>query len=83
MVLPLVNLTQEQVREVVSQPLIPLNVTEDRQYLISLRHGALLDTKKLLHILVGKVITPLYCDWVCLDVMMNKLLSVTYSVTAQ
>ncbi len=35
------------------QPMIPLNVEGDRQYLISLRHGLLVDKQRLFQILEG------------------------------
>ena len=54
MVPPLKYCTKEELHNLAEQPMIPLNVEGDRQYLISLRHGLLVDKQRLFQILEGK-----------------------------
>lgn len=51
---PLKYCTKEELHNLAEQPMIPLNVEGDRQYLISLRHGLLVDKQRLFQILEGK-----------------------------
>ncbi|DBA91034.1 TPA: hypothetical protein ACH3X2_004232 [Trebouxia sp. C0005] len=50
---PLKYCTKEELHVLAEQPMIPLNVEGDRQYLISLRHGLLVDKQRLFQILEG------------------------------
>ena len=50
---PLKYCTKEELHSLAEQPMIPLNVEGDRQYLISLRHGLLVDKQRLFQILEG------------------------------
>lgn len=50
---PLKYCTKEDLHDLAEQPMIPLNVEGDRQYLISLRHGLLVDKQRLFQILEG------------------------------
>ncbi len=50
---PLKYCTKEELHNLAEQPMIPLNVEGDRQYLISLRHGLLVDKQRLFQILEG------------------------------
>ena len=43
-----------QLRELAQQSFLPLDVDGDRQYLISMRHGALLDRPRLVQLLKGE-----------------------------
>ena len=57
-VVPLLNGTTTQAAQVAMQSFIPLQVAGDRQYLLSLRHGALLDRQRLLQVLQGSYSRP-------------------------
>ena len=50
---PLKYMTEKELHDLAEQPMIPLNVDGDRQYLISLRHGILVDKPRLFQILKG------------------------------
>jgi hypothetical protein len=50
---PLKYCTTDELHNMAEQPMIPLNVEGDRQYLISLRHGLLVDKQRLFQILEG------------------------------
>ncbi len=50
---PLKYCTTDELHNMAEQPMIPLNVEGDRQYLISLRHGLLVDKERLFQILEG------------------------------
>lgn len=50
---PLKYLNKEELFEIANQPVTPLNVDGDRQYLMSLRHGHLVDKTRLFQILKG------------------------------
>ena len=52
---PLKYMTQKELHDLAEQPMIPLNVDGDRQYLISLRHGILVDKQRLFQILKGDI----------------------------
>ena len=43
-----------QLAELAKQAFLPLDVEGDRQYLVSLRHGTLLDKPRLLQLLRGQ-----------------------------
>ena len=46
-----------QLAQLAKQSFLPLDVEGDRQYLVSLRHGALLDRARLLQLLKGESIS--------------------------
>ena len=48
---PMQRLSKVEKAELISQTLFPLDVAADRQYLISLRHGVLVDKAKLVEVL--------------------------------
>lgn len=45
------RLSQKEKAELIHQTVFPLDVSADRQYLISLRHGVLVDKQKLVELL--------------------------------
>ena len=45
------RLSQKEKAELIHETLFPIDVSADRQYLISLRHGVLVDKPKLVQIL--------------------------------
>ena len=50
------RLSQKEKAELIHQTVFPLDVSADRQYLISLRHGVLVDKPKLVELLTeGRV----------------------------
>ena len=55
---PMERLSQKEKAELIHQTVFPLDVSADRQYLISLRHGVLVDKPKLVELLTeGRVST--------------------------
>lgn len=48
---PMQRMSQKEKAELIHQTIFPLDVSADRQYLISLRHGILVDRPKLEEIL--------------------------------
>lgn len=55
---PMERLSQKEKAELIHQTMFPLDVSADRQYLISLRHGVLVDKPKLVELLTeGRVST--------------------------
>ena len=52
---PLQNLSNAELQEIAKEPVIPFNIAEDRQYLISIRHGVLVDKNRLMSLLKGDI----------------------------
>lgn len=48
---PMQRMSQKEKAELIQQTIFPLDVSADRQYLISLRHGNLVDRPRLEEIL--------------------------------
>ena len=48
---PLSNLSRGELEEIANRTFIPLDIIGERQYVVSLRHGDLLDAKKLFAVL--------------------------------
>ena len=48
---PMQRLSQKEKAELIHQTLFPLDVSADRQYLMSLRHGVLVDKPGLVEVL--------------------------------
>eukprot|EP00850_Spirogloea_muscicola_P008475 SM000045S16220 [mRNA] locus=s45:367138:368484:+ [translate_table: standard] len=53
---PLKGLNNEELRQGVQQLLLPLDVINHRQFIISLRHGILVDKTRLLRLLTGALL---------------------------
>lgn len=51
---PLAGLREEQVRALAAATFVPLSVRGDKQYLLSLRHGSLLQKRLLWNVLEGE-----------------------------
>ena len=52
---PMQRLSKREKAELIHQTLFPLDVSADRQYLMSLRHGILVDKPRLVQILTEGV----------------------------
>jgi hypothetical protein len=51
---PLWDCSPQELRALIAQPLLPVDVEGDRQYILSLRHGRLIDRTRLLAVLQGR-----------------------------
>jgi hypothetical protein len=53
LIAPLQGCSATQLSEIAEQSLLPIDVEGDRQYIISLRHGRLVNKQKLMNVLKG------------------------------
>ena len=55
LIAPLQGCSQTQLTEIAEQTLLPIDVEGDRQYILSLRHGHLVNKQKLMEVLKGRL----------------------------
>lgn len=53
---PLQGCSSTELRQIAEQTLLPIDVEGDRQYILSLRHGHLVNKQRLMEVLKGSLI---------------------------